>query len=124
MKKHLRILCFLIAALSFTACGVSFNGSRRGNDHEFVMDYEMFNTTDSQSLTAQEGDIIHAKIVVLDGSLSFKIQKGDEVPVYEGVDVDFSDEFDVAVEDSGTYTVTVTGKRARGSVSFTVEAKQ
>lgn len=124
MKKHLRILCFLIAALSFTACGVSFNGSRRGNDHEFVMDYEMFNTTDSQSLTAQEGDIIHAKIVVLDGSLSFKIQKGDEVPVYEGVDVNFSDEFDVAVEDSGTYTVTVTGKRARGSVSFTVEAKQ
>lgn len=124
MKKHLRILCFLIAALSFTACGVFFNGSRLGNDHEFVMDYEMFNTTDSQSLTAQEGDTIHAKIVVLGGSLSFTIQKDNEVPVYEGKDVIFSDEFDVAIEKSGTYTVTVTGKKARGSVSFTVEARQ
>lgn len=46
------------------------------------------------------------------------------MPVYEGRDVIFSDEFDVAIEKSGTYTVTVTGKKARGSVSFTVEAKQ
>ena len=84
------------------------------------MDYKVFNKTDSQDLIAEEGDTIHAEIMVGGGSLSFEIQKDDEVPVYEGVDVSFSDEFDVDIEESGTYTVTVTGEKAKGSVSFTV----
>jgi len=69
-------------------------------------------------------DTIHAEIIVEGGSLSFKIQKDDEAPVYEGVDVSFSDEFDVDIEESGTYTVTVTGEKAKGSVSFTVVTNQ
>ena len=36
--------------------------------------------------------------------------------VYEGVDVSFSDEFDVEINESGTYTVSVTGEKAKGSV--------
>ena len=72
-----------------------------------------------------EGDIIHAEIIIEKGSLSFKIQKDDgQVPVYEGKDVSFSDEFDVEIEESGTYIVTVTGEKARGSVSFTVKTNQ
>lgn len=124
MKKHLGILCSLILALSLTACGVAFEGNRTGNDNEFVMDYKVLNKTDSQDLIVEEGDTIHAEIIVGGGSLSFKIQKDDEVPVYEGVDVSFSDEFDVEIEESGTYTVTVTGKKAKGGVSFTVVTKQ
>ena len=88
------------------------------------MDYKVFNTTDSQDLIIEEGDTIHVEIIVEGGSLSFKIQKDDEVPVYEGVDVSFSDEFDVDIEESGTYTVTVTGEKAKGSVSFTVVTNQ
>lgn len=124
MKKHLGILCSLILVLSLTACGTDFDGSRTGNNNEFVMDYKVFNKTDSQDLIVEEGDTIHAEIIVEGGSLSFKIQKDDEVPVYESVDVSFSDEFDVDIEESGTYTVTVTGKKAKGSVSFTVVTNQ
>lgn len=124
MKKYFGILCSLILVISLTACEADFNGSRTGNDNEFVMDYKVFNKTDSQDLIVKEGDTIHAEIIVEDGSLSFKIQKGDEVPVYEGEDVSFSDEFDVDIEESGTYTVSVTGEKAKGSVSFTVVTNQ
>lgn len=125
MKKYLGILCSLIFVFTLTSCGTDFDGSRTGNDSEFIMDYKVLNTTDSQNLVVAEGDTIHAEIIIEKGSLSFKIQKDDElVPVYEGNDVSFSDEFDVEIEKSGTYTVTVTGEKARGSVSFTVKTNQ
>ena len=124
MKKYLGILCSLILILSLTACGTDFDGSRTGNNTEFVMDYKVFNKTDSQDLIVEKGDTIHVEIIVEGGSLSFKIQKDEEVPVYESADVSFSDEFDVDIEESGTYTVTVTGEKAKGSVSFTVVTNQ
>lgn len=124
MKKHLYILCSFIMGLSLTACGADFDGSRTGNNNEFMMDYKVFNKTDSQDLIVEKGDTIHAEIIVEDGSLSFRIQREDEVPVYEGEDVSFSDEFDIDIEESGTYTVSVTGEKAKGSVSFIVVTNQ
>lgn len=55
------------------------------------------------------------------GSLSIKIQKDDEEPIYESNGVFTSNEFDVEIDESGKYTVTVTGKKTKGSVSFHVE---
>ena len=124
MKKHLCNLCSFILILSLTACGADFDGSRTGNSNEFVMNYKVFNKTDSQNLIVEKGDTIHAEIIVEGGSLSFKIQKDDEVPVYEGVDVSFSDEFDVEINEGGTYTVSVTGKKAKGSINFTIVTNQ
>ncbi len=124
MKKTLGILCSFILVLSLTACGTDFDGSRTGNNNEFVMNYKVFNITDSQDLIVEKGNTIHAEIIVEGGSLSFKIQKDNEVPVYEGVDVSSSDEFDIDIEESGTYTVSVTGEKAKGSVSFTVVTNQ
>lgn len=88
------------------------------------MNYKVFNKTDSQDLIVEKGDTIHAEIIVEDGSLSFRIQREDEVPVYESEDVSFSDEFDIDIEESGTYTVLVTGEKAKGSVSFIVVTNQ
>lgn len=124
MKKYLYILCSFLLVLSLTACGADFDGSRTGNNHEFVMDYRIFNKTDTQDLIVEKGDTIHTEIIVEGGSLSFKIQKDGEVPVYEGKDVSFSDEFDIDIGESGTYTVSVTGEKASGSVSFTVVTNQ
>ena len=124
MKKYWAIFCSFILALLLTACGTEFDGSRIGNNNEFVMDYKVFNKTDSQDLIVEKGDTIHAKIIVDEGNLSFKIKKDDEVPVYEGVNVSLSDEFDVDIEESGVYTVTVMGEKAKGSISFTVVTNQ
>lgn len=123
MRKVFPILGMLIVALLLTACGKTpdFNGSRTGNDKELIMEYSAFNTTDGQELVAEAGDVIHAKIVIESGNLLIKIQKDDEEPIYESSDITISEEFDVDIEETGTYAITVTGVKAKGSVSFTVE---
>ena len=78
MKKIILIVCTLVFLISLTACGTKFDGSRTGNDSEFIMEYSVLNTTDAQDLTIEAGDTISAKIVVDKGSLSIKIQKDGE----------------------------------------------
>ena len=121
MKKIMTIFSAMLLIISLSACSPDFNGSRTGNDNQLIMEYTAFNTTDTQDLVVEAGDIIHAEIVVEDGHLSYKIQKNDDEPIAESESIFFSEEFDVEVKESGTYTVTVTGEKAKGSVKFVVE---
>lgn len=119
MKKFFGIVYVLVIVLSLSACGKSsFNGSRIGNDSQFIMEYKIFNTTDGQSLLLESGDIIRAKVVVDSGKLSIKIQKDSDTPIYESDNIVTSESFDVEIQESGTYKITVTGEKAKGSVSF------
>ena len=122
MKKITTIFSAVLLILSLSACSLDFDGSRTGNDTQLIMEYTAFNTTDSQDLVVEAGDIIHAEIVVEDGHLSYKIQKDDDEPIAESEGIFFSVEYDFDVEESGTYTVTVTGENAKGSVKFVVES--
>lgn len=117
MKKYLGILCSFILILTLTACGADFDGSRTGNDSQFIMEYTIFNTTDSQSLELETGDIIEADIVNNAGSLSITIQKDENKPIYENKNVSTST-FEIKIEESGTYKITVSGEKTKGSVSF------
>ena len=107
MKKIITIFSFIFIFASLTACSPDFNGSRTGNDKQLIMEYTAFNTTDSQDLVVEAGDTIHTEIVIADGQLSYKIQKNDDEPIAER-----------------TYTVTVTGEKAKGSVKFVVESAE
>ena len=124
MKKFLLIVCTLALMVSLTGCDTKFDGSRAGSNSEFIMEYSVLNKTDTQDLLAKSGDTISAKIMVNKGSLSIKIQKDEEEPIYESNGISESTEFDVEIDKSGTYTVSVTGEKAKGSVSFTVVANQ
>lgn len=119
MKKFLGIIGVLIIVFSLSGCGKSsFDGSRIGNDSQFVMEYRIFNTTDEQSLLLDAGDTIRAKAVVDSGRLSIKIQKDSDAPIYENDNIVTSESFDVEIQESGTYKITVTGEKTKGSVSF------
>ena len=122
MKKSTTIFSAMLLIISLSACSSDFDGSRTGNDTQLIMEYTEFNTTDSQDLVVEAGDIIHAEIVVEAGHLSYKIQKDDDEPIAESEGIFFSVEYDFDVEKSGTYTVTVTGEKAKGSVKFVVES--
>lgn len=119
MKKSLCIICVLLIVFSLSGCGKSsFDGSRIGNDSQFVMEYKIFNTTDEQSLLLESGDIIRSEVIVDSGKLSIKIQKDSDTPIYESDDIVTSENFDVEIQESGTYKITVIGENAKGSVSF------
>ena len=122
MKKIITFFSAMLLIISLSACSSDFDGSRTGNDTQLIMEYTAFNTTDTQDLVVEAGDIINAEIVVEAGHLSYKIQKDDEEPIAESEGIFFSVEYDFDVEESGTYTVTVTGENAKGSVKFVVES--
>ena len=124
MKKITTFFSAMLLIISLSACSSDFDGSRTGNDTQLIMEYTAFNTPDTQDLVVEAGDIIHAEIVVEDGHLSYKIQKDDEEPIAESEGIFFSVEYDFDVEESGTYTVTVTGENAKGSVKFVVESAE
>lgn len=119
MKKIFGICAVLITMLLLGACAKPvFNGSRTGNDSQFIMEYEIFNTTDEHSLVLEAGDVISAEVVVDGGNLSVKIQKDNQSPVYEKEHIKGSEKFDVEISESETYRITVRGEETKGSVSF------
>lgn len=115
------LMLMLILTVSFTACAsAKFDGSRTGNESQLILDYKMLNTTESQELELEKGDIVKFEVVSKTGSIDISLQKGKEEPIYKSADISTS-EFQVEVKDSGTYTVLVRGKKAKGSVSVTKE---
>lgn len=60
------------------------------------------------------------EVVSKAGNIDISLQKGKEEPIYKSADIPAS-VFQVEVKDNGTYTVLVTGKKAKGSVSVTKE---
>lgn len=118
MKKYLGLL---LGSLLLAGCGITdFSGSRMGNESEFLMDYKVFNTTDSQVLELKKGDQIWGEIKKKSGKLSVRIQKEGETPIFESQDMP-TGSFRLEIEEGGAYRITVKGKRAQGSVSFIKE---
>ena len=119
MKRSLSIICVFFIAFLLSGCGKSsFDGSRIGNDSQFVMKYKIFNTTDEQSLLLESGDTIRTEVIVDSGKLSIKIQKDSDTPIYERDDIVTSENFDVEIQESGTYKITVIGENTKGGVNF------
>lgn len=119
MKRF--ITCFsLCIAILLTSCMSSrFDGSRTGNDSQFIMEYRIFNGADSQTLQLKKGESIDAAIVNTSGHLEIAIcdQKGNIL--YKNDDVS-TGSFQIEMKETGKYTITVTGTQAKGSVQFTV----
>lgn len=124
MKKIVLCTVLLLLACSVTACGwfgTQFDGSRLGNEDQLVMDYRMLNRTDTQSLKLEAGDVVDFAIVSEWGQVDLLLQKDDDEAAYEGTDVPTSS-FQVTIDDSGRYLLTVTGHHAKGSVHVAKES--
>ena len=124
MKKIICILGTMLAALLLMACNsLSFSGSRMGNDSQLIMKYSIFNTRDSQYFEMDQGDVIDADIVSDSGKLSVTVQSEDGQTVYENEDVP-TGTFQIEIKKKGIYKIKVTGKKAKGSLSFIKSTEQ
>ena len=99
----------------------AFNGSRVCNDGEFAMEYTAFNGTERCDFVLNAGDAIDVSIEREGGSVSVSIAVQGEEPIYCGTDMETAC-FTVGVLEPGTYTITVTGEWARGSVRFAIQS--
>ena len=111
-------LAALTLTLFLSGCSApTFNGSRTGNDSQFLMEYTVLNTTDGQALSLEAGDTLDVAVVSTSGTVSVSIQKDGEPPLYAQENVP-TGQFSLEIPEDGAYNITVTGEQARGSVSF------
>ena len=110
------IVCFSLALLS--ACNhAAFNGSSTGNDTQFIMEYSILNTSDYREMALKAGDVIDTTIVSDAGSVDILVENSAGESIYSETNVPTS-EFEIVISQDDTYTFTVTGHKAKGSVSF------
>ena len=118
MKKMLYVIIFFSSLVMLTACSSpKFNGSSTGNDNQFIMEYRILNTSDYRKMSLKSGDIIDAKVVSKSGSVSVEVKSSDGEVIYVGENIPTTN-FDFEIPQDDTYTFTVTGHNAKGSVSF------
>lgn len=119
MRKVFISGLIIVTALSATACksNVKFDGERTGNDSEFILEYEMFNGSDSQDLKLQKGDSLEVEVVNDGGTLNMDIVKKDDgETLYEGENLRTSS-FEIKAPEDGIYEVSVEGEKAVGEVT-------
>ena len=93
------------------------NGSSTGNDTQFIVEYSILNTSDHREMPLKTGDVIDTTVVNDDGSVDIQVENSAGGFIYSETDVPTS-EFEIVISQDDTYTFTVTGHKAKGSVSF------
>ena len=123
--KHTPKICFcLLLCILLSACGQSaFDGSRVKNETEFTLSFRSFNGAEFHTFDLRKGDGIWVEIDCEEGALSVTIQKKGDAPVYSGAEP-LSGGFQVEIQESGSYQITVTGEHAKGSAAFRVITNQ
>ena len=112
------LLTFLCTMLAGCSMGSTFDGSRVENADRFSLAYTLLDRTESADMELEAGDAIQVELFHEKGNAGIVICREGETPVYEGKGLTELD-FTVRVAESGTYRISVTGDRARGSASFT-----
>ena len=121
MKKiFIFLLIFFIAGCSNKTLNTTFDGSKVVNDNQFVMEYEILNTTYTEELELKKDEIISVEIVNNSGNLDIEVREKDGEKVYKGNGVSSSN-FKLIIPKDGIYEFSVTGEKAKGSVSFKKE---
>ena len=124
-KRYLWLIVLLVVVLAVSIPlaarrEATFNGSSFGDRRSFHLSFSVMNTTEPHDLALNAGETLSAALVNDGGTLAVTIQKGDDAPLFEGTDLT-TQNFTVTAQETGTYTVSVTGRHAKGSFDITVQ---
>ena len=111
------ILEAMIGSADQETMSADFLGSRSCDSEEFTLSYRILDTTEEWTLELSEGDSLSVDLAVGTGELSVLIVD-EEGNVFYQNDSAETEAFDLEVEESGAYTITVAGSDTDGKVSF------
>lgn len=123
MKTGWRIALYALAAV-FVVMGVLVLAGIMGpgkstitrEDDLFSLGISYMNGEQSADFSLEAGDAVEVTVVHISGDLRMRIACGENV-VYEGHNPEMG-QFRVNILTDGEYTITVSGQRADGSVTF------
>lgn len=116
----LSIIVLILLAISSISCQKSssaFSGSKTGNDTQFLVDFEVLNTTVNNDMILSNGDEIDTLIDIEKGKVNILVKSENDTIIYQGDDVK-NGNFSLGITESGNYTFYITGDKAKGSVYF------
>lgn len=120
LKSISFILVLFLLPICLTGCkknGSTFSGSKTGNDTQFLVDFDVLNTTVDYAMPLSDGDKIEATIDIEDGKVDILVQNENGTIIYNSDDVE-SGNLTLSITESGNYTFYVTGYKAKGSIHF------
>ncbi len=102
---------------------VKFDGERTVSaaPASFSLRFNVLNTEEAQTLSLRAGENLTVSWLIESGSVDLLIAMAGEEPLYQANGRGKGDAaaFDLTVPKSGDYTITVTGKNAKGWLNFT-----
>lgn len=121
MKKFTRLMILGVLILLITAgCSKQvFNGSVTGNDEQFLLDFSILNTTKTHDIKLEKEQNVDVVFEVESGKLEIFVEDTSGEKIYEG-NTDTSGKFTLGIPKTDTYKISVTGKKAKGHISFEV----
>ena len=121
MKKSTLVIFTILVIFLLSICFVSKNAKSvecvADNENHYNMQFENLNAMYTHDFVMEQGEKIQVHIEMETGDIKVKIQRKEDVPIYEG-NGDVADDFIVNILEDGVYTVSITGRYAKGSVSF------
>ena len=127
MKKKIVLLLAVIAMVDVTLILIFtrqseplFDGTRISDPGRFALQFERMNRTDSETLSLAEGDALRVSWQIESGQIDVTIGMEGEEALYRANDRAAGDEADFCVEipQTGSYTIIVTARDAKGRIEF------
>lgn len=115
MRKLWPLLCLLVLLAGCTAA--TFEGVAVTDENGFAMVYTIFNRQEQAVMHLEAGDALQVGIAHSDGNIDLMVGLAGETPIYQGAGLDNA-AFTLNIHQAGDYTITVTGHRAKGSISL------
>ena len=127
MNKKIVLLFTVIALIA--AAGIliftrqsetRFDGNRISDPGRFALQFERMNKTDSETMALEEGDRLRVTWQIESGQMDIVIGMEGKEAVYRANDRSAGDEADFCVEirQTGSYTITVSARDAKGRIGF------
>ena len=130
-KKIILLAAFIVLGVAVILIltqqpGTRFNGERISDQGSFALRFDWMNITDSETLELREGDALHVSWQIESGHVDIVIRQENEEPVYRADEHAAGDKaaFYVEIPQTGSYTITVSARKAKGQVEFMKMAKQ
>ena len=120
--KKLSLLIILCMVLLFGAVGCQtqvFVGNSTSSAKQFLLDYTILNSTKTHDIKLEKGSTVNVIIENKSGNLDIIISDTNGEKIYKG-DNAASGKFSLQIPKTDTYKFSVTGRNAKGSVSFKI----
>ena len=119
MKRTLALLCLAALLLPLAGCGspAAFDGSRTSDETGFYMEYAVLNRQETADLTLAAGEQLRVFLAHSAGDIDLTVGRPGKEPLYTGK-AQANAEFVLTAPEDGVYRIDVTGRHAKGRVSF------